>query len=174
MILGELSSCGDESTMGRKKKAITPAHRAKVEAVGLQVRRMGAQSVMSSKVIAARFRLNPAELEALDLIFVREQATAGELAKATGLTTGAVTALIDRLVAAGYVERFPSPDDRRKVFVRLIPDSVKEIKAFYDGMQEKMFALWAEYSESELEVIADFIARSTDLNVEYVGSKSTK
>lgn len=160
--------------MGRKKSALTPAHRKKVEAVGLQVRRMGAQSVMNSKVIAARFGLNPAELEALDLIFVREQATAGELAKATGLTTGAVTALIDRLVAAGYVERFPSPDDRRKVFVRIIPDAVKEIKSFYDGMQQQMFALWAEYSENELEIITDFMARSTDLTVEYVGNESTQ
>ncbi len=157
--------------MGRTKGRISPEHRARLEAVGLQVRRMGAQSVMNSKVIAARFGLNPAELEALDLIFVRQLATAGELAKATGLTSGAVTALIDRLEGAGYVERIQSPDDRRKVFVRVIPDAVKEIKSFYDGMQERMFALWAEYSESELKVIADFIARSTDLNLEYVGGK---
>jgi DNA-binding MarR family transcriptional regulator len=158
--------------MGRKKKAISLARREKVEKVGLQVRRMGAQSVINSKVIAARFGLNPVELEALDLIFVRGQATAGELAKATGLTTGAVTALIDRLEAAGFVERFPSRDDRRMVIVRVIPRAVKDIKAFYDGMQAKMFALWAEYSEIELEVIADFLERSADLSVEYVGHKS--
>lgn len=151
--------------MGKTSKKISAAHRAKVESVGMQVRRLGAQSVLNSKAVAGRFGLQSTELEALDLIFLRKRATAGELAEATGLTTGAVTALIDRLVRAGYVERLPDPKDRRKVVVRIIPQSIKEIKAFYDQVQRRMFALWAEYSEAELEVVADFLSRSTDLSV---------
>lgn len=154
--------------MGRQNKKLSPAHRSKVEAVGMQVRRMGAHSVMNSKIVASRFNLSPVELEAIDLIFVRERAFAGELARATGLTTGAITALIDRLVAAGFVERGHDPDDRRRVFVQIVPEAVQDIKEFYDRMQSKMFALWAEFSEEELAVIADFLSRSTDLSIECV------
>jgi DNA-binding MarR family transcriptional regulator len=133
--------------------------------VGRQVRRMGAQSVITSQVVADRFNLHTTDLECLDLIYLRKDVTAGELAKATGLTSGAVTALIDRLEAAGYVERAADPADRRRVLVRIKPDAIKPIEAVYAPMQGQMFALWSTFSERDLRVIADFISRSTDLAV---------
>ena len=99
-----------------------------VEQVGMHVRRMGAQSVILSEVMAKRFGLHTTDLECLDLIFLRKDPTAGELAKATGLTSGAVTALIDRLQNAGYVERVADPSDRRRVHVRIKPDAIKPIE----------------------------------------------
>ena len=86
--------------MTRSKKAPAAARRALVATVGLLIRRMGAQSVLIVAV-AARFGLHTTDLEVLDLIFMREEASAGELAAATGLTSGSVTALIDRLTEAG-------------------------------------------------------------------------
>jgi DNA-binding MarR family transcriptional regulator len=139
--------------------------RGLVEQVGRHVRRMGAQSVITSQVVADRFSLHTTDLECLDLIYLRKDVTAGELAKATGLTSGAVTALIDRLEAAGYVERAADSADRRRVLVRIKPDAIKPIEAVYAPMQEKMFALWSAFSERDLRVIADFISRSTDLAV---------
>ena len=76
-----------------------------VERVGIQVRRVGAQSVLMSHAVAQRFDLHTTDLECLDLIYLRGRVSAGELAQATGLTSGAVTALIDRLEKAGYVFR---------------------------------------------------------------------
>jgi DNA-binding MarR family transcriptional regulator len=137
-----------------------------VEQVGWHVRRMGAQSVITSEVVAKRFGLHTTDLECLDLIFLRKDPTAGELAKATGLTSGAVTALIDRLEAMGYVERVADPGDRRRVHVRIKPQAIKSIEAVYAPMQQKMFSLWSTFSERDLRVIADFIVRSTDLAVE--------
>jgi hypothetical protein len=84
-----------------KTKATAATHREFVSRVGLAVRRMGAQSVLTGHAVAARFGLHTTDLEVLDLIFLREQASAGELAQGTGLTSGSVTALIDRLVKAG-------------------------------------------------------------------------
>jgi DNA-binding MarR family transcriptional regulator len=136
-----------------------------VARVGDQVRRMGAQTVLMSKVVASRFGLNTTDLECLDLIYLRGHASAGELAKATGLTSGAVTALIDRLERAGYVERTDDPTDRCRREVRIKADAVKPIQAVYAPMQARMFELWSSYSTRDLELIADFIARSTEVAV---------
>ena len=70
------------------------------------IRRMGAQIVITSQTVADRFGLHITDLECLDLISLRKDPTAGESAKATGLTSGAVTALIARPEQAGYVERW--------------------------------------------------------------------
>jgi DNA-binding MarR family transcriptional regulator len=136
---------------------------ALVERVGLQVRRMGAQTVLTSQAVAQRFGLHTTDLEVLDLVYMRGQVSAGELAQATGLTTGSVTALIDRLVRAGYVERHADPDDRRRVLVRIRHEAVAPIKAVYAPMSVRMSELWSTYSAEELAVISDFLERSTDL-----------
>jgi DNA-binding MarR family transcriptional regulator len=148
-----------------KASKVSPAHRALVAKLGLQVRQMGAQSVMTSQIVAARFGLHTTDLECLDLIYLKKAVSAGELAAATGLTSGAMTALIDRLDRAGYVERADDPEERRRVLVRLKPVAIAPIKAVYAPIQKRMFRLWSSYSERELEVIADFLSRSRELAV---------
>jgi DNA-binding MarR family transcriptional regulator len=137
-----------------------------VARLGEQVRRMGAQSVLISKTVAGRFGLNTSDLECLDLIYLRGHASAGELARATGLTSGAVTALIDRLERAGYLERIDDPTDRRRREVRILADAIEPIQAVYQPMQARMFELWSSYTARDLGVILDFLSRSTDLAVE--------
>ena len=136
-----------------------------VARVGHCVRKMGAQSVVTSQIVASRFGLHTTDLEVLDLIYLRNQATAGELAMATGLTTGSVTALIDRLEKAGYVERHADATDRRKVIVRICHEAIEPIKAVYAPIQVRMFKLWSSFGARDLEVIADFLSRSTALAV---------
>lgn len=142
--------------------------------IGNIVRRMGAQSVIVSQTVAARFGLNTTDLECLDLIQLEGKASAGQLAAATGLTSGATTALIDRLERAGYVERFDDPADRRRVLVRIRKGSIDEIAKAYGPMQKRMFALWSGYSEAELAVIEDFLSRSLELSVECVADLGKK
>ncbi len=140
-------------------------HAMLVTELGRAVRRMGAQSVIASRAIADRFGLHTTDLEVLDLIFMRGEASAGELAEATGLTSGSVTALIDRLVRAGYVERHADPADRRRVMVRARPDAIGPIEAVYRPIQAAMSELWSSYDEAALRTVLDFVARSTDLHV---------
>jgi DNA-binding MarR family transcriptional regulator len=121
-----------------------------------------------SQTVAARFGLNTTDLECLDLIQLQGQVSAGQLAAATGLTSGAVTALIDRLARAGYVERVDDPADRRRVLVRIRKGAIVEIAKVYAPMQKRMFALWSQYSPAELTVIEDFLSRSLELSVECV------
>ncbi|TAJ33025.1 MAG: MarR family transcriptional regulator [Reyranella sp.] len=118
--------------------------------------------------MASRFGLNTTDLECLDLIQLEGSASAGRLAAVTGLSSGATTALIDRLERAGYVERFDDPADRRRVLVRIRKGSIDEIAKAYVPMQKRMFALWSRYSEADLAVIEDFLSRSLDASVESV------
>ena len=144
------------------------AHFNHVGRIGKIVRRMGAQSVIVSQTVAARFGLNTTDLECLDLIQLQGQVSAGQLAAATGLTSGAVTALIDRLQRAGYVERVDDPADRRRVLVRIRKGAIVEIAKVYATMQKRMIALWSQFSADELTVIEDFLARSLELSVDCV------
>jgi hypothetical protein len=66
-------------------------------------------------------------------------------------------------VKAGHVERC---DDRRKVIVRIRHEAIEPIKAVYMVTQRRMSALWSTYGARDLEVIIDFVSRSTQLAIE--------
>ena len=144
---------------------LAPELRDLIARVDMSIRKMGVQCVITSQTVAGRFGLHTTDLEVLDLIFPSGQASAGELASATGLTSGSVTALIDRLVKAGYVERHADPADRRRVIVRIRRDAVAPIEAAYASMQARMVELWSTYSAHDLWMIADFLTRSTELAI---------
>jgi hypothetical protein len=76
-----------------------------------------------------------------------------------------MTAVIDRLEQAGYVERVADPADRRRTQVRIRPEAIRPIEAVYAPIQARMIQLWSSYSPRDLEVIRDFLSRSTDLAV---------
>jgi DNA-binding MarR family transcriptional regulator len=121
------------------------------------LREASAQSVLISQTIAGRVGLNASDLECLDLMQLHGPRTAGELAKATGLTSGAITGLIDRLERAGYVAREGDPADRRRVVVRVRPESLAELNALYGPLQIASQDLNARYSDEALALIAGFM-----------------
>lgn len=133
--------------------------------LGDAMRRMGAQSVLSSAAMAKHFGLHPTDLEVLDLIFLRETVTAGALAAATGLTSGSVTALVDRLVARGYVARRRDEADRRRVLISVERAATAPIEAAYEPRRIAMQALWSSFDHETLRLVTDFLTRSTDLLV---------
>jgi DNA-binding MarR family transcriptional regulator len=126
------------------------------------IRRTGANSVIVSQTIADRLGINPTDLECCDLLFMNGPLTAGKLAELTGLTTGAITGVIDRLERAGLVERQRDPRDRRKVIVRLLVESerVRRIGALYEPLSRAMDEILARYSDDELALIVDFTTRT--------------
>lgn len=90
--------------------------------------------------------------------------TAGELAKLTGLTTGAVTGLIDRLEKKELVKREFDKNDRRKVMI--VPDAQKItalLEPLYKEFQQQTENLIASFSEQEIEVIASYLSESIEL-----------
>ncbi len=134
-----------------------------LESLDELVRRMGAQSVLFGHAVAHRFELHTTDLEVLDLLAMTGRASAGEIGRATGLSSGAVTALIDRLERSGYVARQADPSDRRRTIVVVRRQAIEPIARAYRPMQKRMLALWSEYDEEDVRLIADFLERSTAL-----------
>ena len=98
------------------------------------------------------------------------QITAGELAERTGLTTGAVTGVIDRLEKAGLVRRAKDPDDRRRVIIEPFPERIgRQIGPLFESIGRAMANLSAQHSTQELAVIRDFIARFNQVTYEETG-----
>jgi DNA-binding MarR family transcriptional regulator len=115
-------------------------------------------SVLFSQAVAEAVGLNPTDLEALAILQREGPVPAGRLAELTGLTTGAVTGIVDRLERRGYVRREPDSGDRRRVIVRVEPETVdREVMPHYAGMSESALALIAELSDRDQELILDFL-----------------
>jgi DNA-binding MarR family transcriptional regulator len=101
--------------------------------------------------------LNPSDWECLDVLDWTGPLTAGRLAEHVGLTSGAITGVIDRLVHAGFVRRAPDPDDRRKVVVHLLRDRDRDLGEVFTHLVAAVDELTARYTDDELAAIVDFL-----------------
>lgn len=145
------------------KKTSQEGRQALVNQLMLAMRRASAAGALHGQAIARRIGVNSTDLECLDLIFMNGPSTAGEIARRTGLTSGAVTGLIDRLERLGLVERTDDPKDRRKVLVRAREDKIAPIAALFSPMEKGMLALLEGYSREEMKIFLDFFARAGEL-----------
>jgi DNA-binding MarR family transcriptional regulator len=119
-------------------------------------RRSSAQGVLFGQAVANVAGISGSDLECLDFLNLEGRVTAGRLAEVTGLTTGAITGVVDRLQKAGLVRRERDESDRRKVFIAIVPESVARIGRFYVPMQQAMQKVWSRYSEEELRLLLRF------------------
>ena len=142
-------------------------------------RQLSTATVMFHQAIADRLGLNVTDHKCIDLLLMKGPLTAGELAGLTGLTTGAITAVIDRLEKAGFAQRPTTRDDRRRVIVEVVGKRLREVERLFVPFAAMFGELSARYSDKELDVILDFMNRSCDaLHESTVGlrrqPKSTK
>lgn len=145
-----------------------------VERLMLAVRRSSAAGVLHSQAVAKKVGVNSTDLECLDLILTGGPATAGEIGRRTGLTSGAVTGLIDRLERQGLVERFRDAQDRRKVLVRVREEAVAKFAPFFEPMAAAFLDLVKGYSNEELNLLSDFAERSTDMAMTRIAALNAK
>ena len=122
-------------------------------------RRSSAQGVMFSQAVANSVGISSSDLECLDFLNLEGRVTAGRLAEVTGLTTGAITGVVDRLEKAGLVRRERDADDRRKVFIRTVPENVAKIGRFYEHMQRAILKDWDSYTDAELKLLLRFMTQ---------------
>lgn len=107
--------------------------------------------------------LNVTDMECLRLLFQKGVATPSELARHTGLTSGAATAMLDRLEKAGLIERRPNPDDRRGTLISPAKSGAETAASWFESARKAQDELISSYSEKELEIIADVFERFTEL-----------
>ncbi|MBK7453080.1 MAG: MarR family transcriptional regulator [Anaerolineales bacterium] len=107
--------------------------------------------------------LNVTDMECLRFLFFKGVASPSELSKSTGLTSGATTAMLDRLEKAGLIERRPNPNDRRGTLIAPAPSSAEKAASWFESARKAQDELISSYSESELEIVADAFERFAKL-----------
>jgi DNA-binding MarR family transcriptional regulator len=145
----------------RFKKINPPSTAQKGDLLG---RDFIASVVVFHELVGRCLGLSATDRKCLDLLS-RGPVTAGEIATFTGLTTGAVTGIIDRLAKAGYTERVSDPQDRRRVLVARKANSRldKLLPAIFGPLGKDMGAVTSKYTQRELHVIADFLAQTREV-----------
>jgi DNA-binding MarR family transcriptional regulator len=138
------------------------------------LRKVGAQSVLISDLVATRVGLNSTDLECLDLLYLAGVTTAGTLSRHTGLTTGATTVVIDRLERAGFVRRRRDTNDRRCVLVEVEPASADRITPLYSLLAARLEELNTHYTDRELGVVVDYLSRALAMGAEHVAWLQTQ
>lgn len=129
-------------------------------ALNRAMRAVSGQGVLYSQALAERVGIGSTDIECLDIIVMQGPVTAGDLARASGLTSGAITGVIDRLSRAGFAKREQDRGDRRKVLVRALPAVERRIQPLSRSMEQGMFALLSEYRDQDLALLLDFLERA--------------
>ncbi|HEX3563914.1 MAG TPA: MarR family transcriptional regulator [Acidimicrobiales bacterium] len=113
--------------------------------------------------VANKLGLNRTDFRCVDILDQYQPMTAGALAQATRLTSGAITFALDRLERAGFVRRIRDESDRRRVLVELVPAAQRQAARLHQPMVRDARAAMAKYSPAELAVICDFLVVARDI-----------
>ncbi len=138
-------------------------HAELVRALNRAARESSALGTLFAETVAHRLGVSHSDLECIDIIALRGRVTAGELARESGLTTGAITGVVDRLEKAGFARRERDPDDRRKVYVSILPKALAEGGVYYHSFGRAADALAASYSDAKITLLIDYFTRARDL-----------
>lgn len=124
-------------------------------------RRYLSAMVLHSLASAEAAGLNATDYFAVNLLDLTGSLTSGELARWTGLTTGATTRMIDRLEKGGHVRRLLDPADRRKVIVEMAeaPPSVDQA---VEGARRRLGAVIAGYGPKQQAVLFDYFGQAAE------------
>src|ERR1700753_1651661 len=124
-------------------------------AVGFEVgRELGARSILFHQALASIAGVSVTDLKCLDYVDRMGDVTAGDLSRLTGLTTGAITAAVDRLEKAGLARRERSDSDRRKVYIRLCDSpAAAKLAPFYQALGQASAKMISRYTTAQLETI---------------------
>ncbi len=133
--------------------------RDRIDDVLRSLRRVNLQGSFFGQTVAIRFGLSESDIETLEALIDMGATTAGRLSELTGLTSGAITRVIDRLEQSGYVRRVPDPADRRRVIVEVVAEKVAAIQATLDRVGAAGSDEISRYTDAQLALITDFLAR---------------
>jgi DNA-binding MarR family transcriptional regulator len=129
-----------------------------------EVRRSQGATDRFDQAVADALGLNRTDMRCLDVIQREGPVPAGRLADETGLTTGAITTVLDRLERAGYARRVRDADDRRRVLVELTPEAFHGAGDFYGEHIALSERNYRRYTELELELLLGFVRDGRELN----------
>ncbi len=142
---------------GEQASGWSPERRLLAMAFAVAVRKTGSLMQVMGQAAADRIGINATDLNCLNILSFSGSMTAGDLARATGLTTASITGVIDRLEAAGFVSRERDATDRRRVVVSISLDrALREVAPVFAPMVADWQRLASRYSDDELRLIVEF------------------
>jgi DNA-binding MarR family transcriptional regulator len=118
------------------------------------------------RAAAARSGMTVTDVQVIDILETGGPMTAGQLADLTGLTTGAITGMLNRLEEAGLVRRERDPTDGRRVIVRRErgQDNLREIGPLFDALGKAWEELASHYDDEQVAFLLDFLKRGNALS----------
>ena len=119
----------------------------------------GISTVLFRHAVGEILGINVTDMACLALIFSKGLATPSELARYTGLTSGATTAMLDRLERSGIIERRRNPEDRRGTLIVIVKEKADELAALFESARLAQDQLFSGYTAEELEFLSDFISK---------------
>ena len=132
-------------------------------------RRSTLDGVYFFRAVAERSGMNLTDLQCVAILSSAGPITAGQLAETMGLTTGAVTGVINRMERAGYVRREKDPGDGRRVVVRPVPEELGRVGAgLFVSQGQEMEDLMAGYGDRDLALLLDFMRKANALTREEI------
>ncbi len=129
------------------------------ETVAAELRSLDASLDLLDEGVAASFGIKRGDLRAMEVVSRRGRLTAGQLGEELGVTTGAVTGLIDRMERMGYFQRQDDPSDRRKVVVVLTPKARARERRAFEPLERDVQKMLSSYRAADLGLIAAFLRR---------------
>ena len=122
----------------------------------MAAREYGIQMTLYRNIIFEKLGVNGTDMECLGFLFYKRIANPTELARYTGLSSGATTAMLDRLEKGGFIERRRNPDDRRGTLIVLAKSGADRVAPWYAPVGKAQEQLISNYSEDELQLISGF------------------
>src|ERR1700722_14344127 len=141
----------------------SPSREDLLQALGHAVRANQRATDAVDEAAAQLLGLNRTDGRCLDILEQHGQMSAGELARQSGLTTGAITAVIDRLERIGYVHRVADPSDRRRVLVGPTQKAREDSWELFGPLADAMRPMLSGYSDEDLRMLIDFQRLSREL-----------
>ena len=145
------------------RRMSTPARSDRLGRLVVAVRRQVAWTVIHNQAIADRLGMGVTDLQCVNLLDIEGTMTAGRLAELMGLTTGAVTGVLDRLERGGLLRREADPADRRRVVARLVPEEMERVRTAYAAIGAGVQDLYATFDDAQLALLIDYAERSTEI-----------
>jgi DNA-binding MarR family transcriptional regulator len=156
---GRAEAVGRAPTTGKAELA---GRAEVVESITTEVRQQQIAYDRFHDAVADYLGLHRTDLRCLDLLDLAGRQTAGELATRMGMSTGAVTAMLDRLDRAGYARRLRDPDDRRRVLVEPTDLAGERGREIYGPFAEQVEPMFARFTDAQLAVVRDFLRIGND------------
>lgn len=148
----------------------TPRKRKLVKELIASFRDSGNLDGAIDNLAAERLGVNRTDLHCLNAIENSGGLTAGQLASEVGVTTGAITGVVDRLERAGYARRAPDPSDRRRVKIEVTPEFYRRAEEIWSPMQADWEAtLSSRFTATELGLIVEFLRLSNEIGQRHLG-----